>query len=293
MKAPVGPTRRQARDGAADELRRGGIESPELEAERLLGHVLGLERGQLALRLDARLSAEEAGALAGALGRRLAREPLQHIEGEVHFRELRLKSDSRALVPRPETEQLIDRIAGWLAGRRLDIALDIGTGSGAIAASLVAEGLAARVVATDVSPPALALAAENLSHLGLTDRVELRGTSGPVWEPIDAVERFGCIVSNPPYVSEPEAAELPPEVGVYEPREALLAGPEGLDVIREIVTGAAAHLEPGGALFLEIGASQAAPVRRLFESLPEWRRVLIQRDLAGVDRFARAEPRPG
>ena len=291
MKSPPGPTRREAREGAASELRLAGIESPELEAERLLSHVLDLERGRLALELDVRLTPPQAGALAAAVSRRLAREPLQHIEGEVHFRHLRLKSDSRALIPRPETEQLIDCVAGWLAGRTLDLVLDIGTGSGAIAASLVSEGLAARAVATDVSEAALALAAENLERLGLADRVELRATSGPVWEPVAASDRFGCIVSNPPYVSDEESRRLPPEVAGFDPREALVAGPEGLDVIREIAAGAAPHLETGGALFLEIGATQGVAVRRMFESLSQWRRVLIQRDLAGRDRFLRAEPR--
>jgi len=267
-----------------------GIESAELEAERLLAHVLELDRGRLALELDARLTAEQAGALARAVGRRLTREPLQHIEGAVHFRHLCLTSDARALVPRPETEQLIDCVAGWLAGRRLEVALDIGTGTGAIAASLVSEGLAARAVATDVSQPALALATENFDRLGLADRIELRQTSGPIWEPIDEAERFGCIVSNPPYVSEAESLGLAPEVAEFDPREALVAGPDGLDVIREIAAGAAPHLEQGGALFVEIGAGQGAAVRRLFEDRPEWRRVLIQRDLAGLDRFARAEP---
>lgn len=290
MRGPAGPTRREARDGAAAELRQAGIESAELEAERLLAHVLDVERGRLILELDARLAAAEAGALARAVSRRLKREPLQHIEGEVHFRHLRLKCDSRALVPRPETEQLVDRVAGWLAGRTLDIVLDIGTGTGAIAASLVAEGLAARAVATDVSAGALALAAENLDRLDLAERIELRATRGPVWEPVGDTERFGCIVSNPPYVSEEESRHLPPEVAGFDPREALVAGPEGLDLIDEIAAGAAPRLEARGALFLEIGATQGLAVRRLFAARPEWRRVLIQRDLAGLDRFVRAEP---
>lgn len=290
MKAPAGPTRREARAGAAAELQQAGIESAELEAERLLAHALGIERGELLVDLDRRLSPEEAGSFARAVSRRLTREPLQHIEGDVHFRHLRLLCDGRALVPRPETEQLVDRVAGWLAGRTIDVALDIGTGTGAIAASLVAEGIAARAVATDVSAAALELAAENLERLGLADRIELRHTGGPVWEPIGESERFGCIVSNPPYVSQSESLDLPPEVAAFDPPAALVAGPEGLDVIREIARGASTHLEPGGALFVEIGASQGAAVRRLFEDRPEWRRVLIQRDLAGLDRFARAEP---
>lgn len=287
---PAGPSRREARAGAAEELKQAGIESPELEAERLLAHALGMERGPLLLDLDRRLSPTEAGAFARAVSRRLAREPLQHIEGEVHFRHLRLKCDSRALIPRPETEELVDRVVGWLAGRTLEVALDIGTGTGAIAASLVAEGIAARAVATDVSREALELAAENLDRLGLGERVELRATSGPVWEPIGREERFGCIVSNPPYVSAEEGQELPPEVAGFDPREALVAGPEGLDVIREIAEGAAPHIEPAGALFLEIGATQGPSVRRLFDASPQWRRTLIQRDLAGRDRFVRAEP---
>ncbi len=290
MKAPAGPTRRQALTGAIGELEAAGFEAPEAEARRLLAHALGVDTPELLLALDERLSPAEAGSVARALSRRLTREPLQHIEGESHFRGLVLKSDARALVPRPETEQLIDGIVGWAVGRQLGSALDIGTGSGAIAAVLVAEGIAPFVVATDRSAAALQLAAENLARLGLADRVELRRTAGPVWEPIRAAERFDLIVSNPPYVSDSELSELPPEVGDWEPREALAGGADGLDLIRDIAAKAAGHLSPGGALFLEIGSTQGPRVRRLFEEIAGWRRVLVQRDLAGRDRFVRAEP---
>ncbi|MFQ5889040.1 MAG: N5-glutamine methyltransferase family protein [Gemmatimonadota bacterium] len=328
---PPAPTRREAVLGLAEELGSAGVESARLEAERLVCHALGIDRAELALTGAERLTPEEAGRLARAVGRRLSGEPLQHIEGTVAFRQLVLAADRRALIPRPETEQLVDLVAAWGArrsrqragggesavrvvrrpmtdpaggfreadpssGRRkralVGCALDIGTGSGAIALSLAVEGIAARVVATDVSGEALEQAAENRARLPpeVAERVELRRSAGPVWEPVRPGERFDLIVSNPPYVTDRELEELPPDVGDHEPREALAGGPDGLEVLREIVAEAARHLKPGGALFLEIGPAQGEAVRRLLEATGRWRRVEVEPDLTGRDRFVRAEP---
>lgn len=310
---PAGPTREEAVSGVARELEAAGgdvgIDRPRLEAERLVCHVTGIERAELARTGDRRLSPDEAGRLGRAIRRRLAGEPLQHIEGTVAFRELVLLADPRAFLPRPETEQLVDRVARWARGGEgegvrtvgrdapdeppLREVLDVGTGSGAIALSLVVEGLAERVVGLDVSADALVQAAANREGAGLSEEtVELRLASRPVWSSVRGEERFDAIVSNPPYVTDEEMEELPAEVADHEPREALAGGPDGLEVIREIVDGAHAYLRPGGALFLEIGAGQGEAVERLLGEAGSWEDVRVGRDLAGRERFVRAQ-RPG
>lgn len=292
---PPGPTCREAVRGVRAELDAAGVEGPGVEAERLVAAAMGLERADLALDPGRRMSAAEAGRLAGAVRRRLSGEPLQHIEGTVEFRELVLTADPRALIPRPETEQLVERILRWARrrgsdGPPLDAALDIGTGSGAIALSLVVEGICRRAVGVDVSARALEQAAENRSRAGVAaERVELRLAARPVWTAISPGERFDLIVSNPPYVTDAEWEELPSEVRA-EPRVALAGGREGLDLVREIAARGARYLRPGGALFLEIGSGQGAAVRDLLAAAGDWGRVRVERDLAGRERFVRAVP---
>jgi len=300
-------TRREALAGATRDLEAVGLESPRLEAERLLARVTGLSRAELGRDADLPLPPRDAGAFARALSRRLAGTPLQHLEGTVEFRDLLLVCDGRALVPRSETEQLVDLVVRWQRGRRavrdgspgvrpvprpaspappLCSALDIGTGSGAIALSLAAEDVAETVVALDVSSDALSQAAENRSRLGLVDRVELRSCRPSIWDALRDGEAFDAIVSNPPYVRDDEIPALRPEVREHEPREALSGGNDGLDVIRTIVAGAADRLRPGGALFLEIGADQGDAVERLLREAGRFARVEIRRDLSGRERFA-------
>lgn len=300
-----GPTLRETLAGLRRELEEAGIESPEVEAERLVAHALELRRTELAGTGDRSLSPVEAGRVARLAARRLAGEPLQHLEGTVEFRELVLVADDRALIPRPETEQLVERVARWAASRGptarridapppLDRILDVGTGSGAIALSLVAEGVARRAVGLDVSARALAQAAENRARAGLEEtKVEFRLARRPVWTAVRPEERFDAIVSNPPYVADEELERLPPEVRDHEPTVALAGGRGGLEVIREVVEGAARYLAPDGALFLEIGAEQGDAVRDLLEEGDAWVRVEVERDLAGRDRFVRGEPSRG
>lgn len=312
------PTRREAVEGLARELdgadEDAGVDAPRLEAERLLCHVLDIDRAELARSDDEELTPEEAGRLARVARRRLAGEPLQHIEGTVEFRELVLLADERALVPRPETEELVERVVRWAEAREegegggrgavvsrprreeplLDRVLDVGTGSGAIALSLVAEGVARRAVGLDVSTDALLQAAANRAGAEISEeQVEFRVASRPLWTSVGSEERFDAIVSNPPYLTDEEMAELPAQIGAHEPREALAGGPDGLDVVREIVAGAAPYLARGGALFLEIGAEQGDAVRELLEERPEWGAIEVLRDLSGRDRFVRAEPDRG
>lgn len=297
--SPRGPTRREAVEGVAGELGRAdegaAVDRPRLEAERLLCHVLEIERAELARTGDEPLTAEQAGRLARVTRRRMAGEPLQHIEGTVEFRELVLLADRRALVPRPETEQLVERVRRWVGDRApLGDALDVGTGSGAIALSLVHEGIAERAVGLDVSEEALVQAAANRAAAEVSgEELELRLASRPLWDSVGREERFDLIVSNPPYVREGDYEELPDQIREHEPRVALSGGEDGLDVVREIVAGARAYLRPGGALFLEIGEEQGAAVTELLEGAGPWREIEVSVDLAGRDRFVRAVRTPG
>ena len=218
------------------------------------------------------------------------------------FRDLVLVCDGRALVPRPETEQLGELIVDWARGAgasggvrrvvrreetsrpRLDVALDIGTGSGAIALSLLREGIVSRAVAIDVSARALDQAGENARSLGLDERVDFRLTGQSPWEVIESGETFDLIVSNPPYVEDSVVPTLPTEVRDHDPREALAGGVDGLDVVRRIVASASAHLRPGGGLFLEVGADQGEAVRRMLEQESSWDEVRVTPDLAGRER---------
>jgi len=304
------------------------VDDARLEAERLVAHVLGIDRAELARTGSEPIGPDQASRLARAVRRRLSGEPLQHIEGTVHFRELVLAADPRALVPRPETEQLVDRIAAWAGtradpagprpigaegersrgsrviragarGRRrgpppLESALDIGTGSGAIALSLVAEGVARRAVGVDVSEAALEQARENREAAGLgPEEVDLRPVMGGLWDALGENERFDLVVSNPPYVRDEAIEGLPAQIREHEPREALAGGEDGLRIVREIVAGAAARLRPGGALFLEIGDGQGDAVLELLERAGTWADARVARDLGGEERFVQAHPVAG
>lgn len=298
-----GPSRREVIEGLAVELETAGIDGGRHEAERVLAHALGVTRSDLLLHPDRLVGPEEAGRIASISRRRISGVPLQHIEGTVAFRDLVLLCDGRALVPRPETEQLVQQVVDWASGtassggvRRvnrprpgaeppLNDILDIGTGSGAIALSLIQECLAARAIAVDISPLALDQAAENAARLGLEERIEFRKTDASPWDAIDPAEIFDAIVSNPPYIEDAALDTLPAEVRDHDPSEALLGGSDGLDVIRGIVGEARAHLRPGGGLFLEVGAGQTERVRRLLEDGAAWKAVRVVSDLSGRDRF--------
>jgi len=310
MRRPEPPSLREALKGLTRELMDGGVESPAVEAERLLAHALGLDRTRLALEGRTALPADVAKRLAGLVQRRLVGEPLQHVEGIVAFRTLELVADSRALIPRPETEQLVDLICRLAPGtgsqegsvrivRRpgeasavepVSRALDIGTGSGAIALSLASEEIARNVVGIDISSAALKQAVENRRRAGLDGKVEFRHCGADPFSALDAGERFGLIVSNPPYIRDDELADLPAEVREFDPLEALRGGLDGLDLVRRIAERAPDFLEPAGAMFLEIGASQAEAVCELLTDTGRWTGVTSHADLAGHDRFIVARP---
>ncbi len=291
---------------AARHLAERGVEDARLDAELLLAHVLGVRRLDLYLQFERPLGAAEVDAYRDAVRRRGKREPLQYITGQAAFRELTLAVDPRVLIPRPETEALVsavrrvalgggpgriahagaDAIAGVRPPRATGtMALDIGTGSGAIILSLLVEGVVERGVATDVSAGALAVAAANAERAGLAGRVEFR--HGSLWEPIGPGERFDVIVSNPPYVGEAERAALMPEVREHEPVQALFADEHGLAVVRGIVQGAAGHLVGGGLLALELGLGQGPTVAGWLRDagFPD---PVIEKDLTGRERFVLA-----
>lgn len=270
-----------------------GIDNARLEAELLLASVLDLNRLDLYLQHDRPLTEEEKEAFRAVVRRRLRREPLQYIVGEVQFRELNLRVDPRVLIPRPETEVLVGAVLEWAESAAAEnparglTAVDVGTGSGAIALSLALEGPFERVVATDVSADALAVAEDNARRCGLDERVEFR--HGELWAPLGDEERFDVVVSNPPYVAEADRAALEPEVVAWEPESALFAPGAGLDIIFGLVDGAPDHLRSDGLLALEIGLGQAEAVVERIERRGAYRTWRVVKDLADRDRVVLAE----
>jgi release factor glutamine methyltransferase len=263
-----------------------GFENARLEAELLLAGTLGLKRLDLYLQFDRPLSPAELAAFRSRLRRRARREPLQYIDGTAAFRELLLKVDGRVLIPRPETEELVQAVLDVVRGRQGLEAVDVGTGSGAIALALATEGPFARVVATDLHPEALALARENLDACAPDAPVELR--RGDLLEPVRG-ERFDVVVSNPPYVREDERPALDPQVRDWEPASALFAGDDGLEVIRRLVAEAPGVLKAGGLLAMEVGAAQGPAAAALIREDGRYGAPRVLPDLAGRDRIVLAE----
>jgi release factor glutamine methyltransferase len=266
------------------------IENARLEAELLLAHTLGISRLDVYLQHDRPVDGAELERFRSLVRRRLRHEPLQYILGRTRFRQVELLVDRRVLIPRPETEVLVGEVLAWVKSRPGSElrALDLGTGSGAIALSLAGEG-ALHVVATDISADALDLARSNAERLDLQGRVEFR--LGSLWQPIGSDEQFDIIASNPPYVGESERDSLAPEVREWEPAVALFSEADGLGVLRQIVAQAASYLRPGGLLALEIGASQAAQTTELIGADERYCSTRVLRDLAGRERVLLAETR--
>lgn len=265
-----------------------GFHNARLNAELLLAGTLGLKRLDLYLQHDRPLAPPELAAFRDRLRRRARREPLQYIDGTAAFRDLVLQVDSRVLIPRPETERLVQAVLDWSRGREALRALDVGTGSGCIALALATEGPFAQVVAVDASADALEVARGNHAAAAPAAPVEFR--RGDLLDPA-AGERFDVVVSNPPYVGDEEAAGLDPEVREWEPAMALFAGEGGLDVLRRLVPGAAELLRPGGLLALEVGAAQGAAVARLIDDTTSFGPARVRPDLSGRDRVVTAERR--
>ncbi|MCX6942012.1 MAG: peptide chain release factor N(5)-glutamine methyltransferase [Verrucomicrobia bacterium] len=264
-----------------------GVESARLNAELLIGHALALKRMALYLQFERVLSEPELEKIRPLVRRRSQREPLQYILGETEFHGLKLKVDRRALIPRPETELLVERVLATCA-ERANVAtnvLDLGTGSGAIALAMAAGMLSASVTAIDFSEDALALARENAIATGLQDRVVF--TRSDWFAGLAAEARFDVMVANPPYLSAEETAETAPEVRANEPAKALTAAEGGLADLRAIIAQAPVYLNAGGLLALETGITHHPEVLRLATNAG-FSRMESRQDLTGRDRYVLA-----
>lgn len=258
-----------------------GVESPRLNAELMVGHALSLPRMRLYIEFERPLSEAELTAVREMVRRRGRREPLQYILGHTDFHGLRLKTDRRALIPRPETELMVELIAGRVAAPPAGI-LDLGTGSGAIALALAKAFPQARLMAVDSSRDALALARENAEACGVSDRVSFVETA---WlEGVPPSQPFDLVVSNPPYLSEAEVAAAAPEVREHEPASALVAPDGGFADLAAIVSGVAGVVSQGGMLALETGIGHHARLTALLAGAGFPKSESL-RDLTGRDRF--------
>jgi release factor glutamine methyltransferase len=269
--AAVAGSVREALTAAADSLAAAGVDSPRLDAELLLEAATGIDRAGLAARPEAGVEAPAARAFGAMVRRRVIREPVAYILGRKGFRRIELAVDPRVLIPRPETELLVEA-AVELRPRR---ALDVGTGSGAVALAVADELAGVEMTATDTSLEALAVAKANRDRLGAA--ADLAHGTLP-----DGLEA-DLLLANLPYVRDDEWAGLAPEIRGYEPREALVAGPTGLEAIDALLGEIALSARPPAALALEVGAGQAATVAELVRRAG-YERTELRRDLAGIDR---------
>lgn len=276
----------------AERLRAVGSEEPQTEARLIACHLLGLEPGLLATRLGMAVEPDLAARGEMILAGRAERRPLAYLLGETWFYGLRFRCDERALVPRPETELLVDAALEWLQGRDEGTVADIGTGTGCLACTLAANNPSAWIIATDLSWEALSLARENAEALGVADRV--RFLQGDLMEPLFAADLTGSVealVANLPYVAESEYLAGQPELW-HEPRAALVPGPTGLEALENLVFRLP-ELPRARFVALEIGATQAEAITNILcEVLPSWQ-VCTRRDYAGLDRIVVAtRPEP-
>lgn len=265
-------------------LRERGVDSPRLDAELILAHILGLPRLQIYLQWDRPMVATELEAIRPLVARRGRREPLAWVLGEVGFHELDLESAPGVLVPRPDTETLVEAAAEWIdADADPVFVADVGTGTGAIALAIAHIRPGVRAYAIDPSPEALALARRNVQKTGLDQRVAV--LAGRFLDPIPPHRPVDWVVSNPPYIPSAVIDGLEPEVARFEPRLALDGGPDGLDVYRELIPRAAGRARRG--ILLEVGHDQAAAVAELlaphgFAEVRTWK------DLGGIERVVGA-----
>jgi release factor glutamine methyltransferase len=264
------------------DFERRGIASARLDADLLVAHALGVKRIALFLDPERPLNDAELAAIRALVERRRAREPIAYILGEREFYGRMFRVTRDVLIPRPDTETLIEEAKAFLtqctaAGPILDLC----TGSGCVAVTLAAECSDRPLIASDVSPTALAIAGENAARHGVSERLSLR--QGDLFSVLDASERCALITANPPYIGAHELATLAPEVRDYEPRLALDAGADALAFYRRIAADAHAHLTPGGALLVEVGMGQADEVAALLREhgLLD---VRAARDLGGIER---------
>jgi release factor glutamine methyltransferase len=266
----------------APHFEKKGIDAPRLTAELLLAHVLKVDRVRLYVDHDRPLEAEELATFRALISRRLAYEPTQYLTGAKEFYGRRFQVDPRVLIPRPETELLVDEVLKVLPKDAPSRVVDLCTGSGCIAITLAAERPQAELLATDLSPGACAVAKENAGRLGMAQRVAV--LEGDLFAPLPAEARFDVVVSNPPYIASHEVPTLQAEVQ-KEPHLALDGGQDGLVLIRRIAEDARTRLHPGGLLAMEIGETQGEAVRALLTAAG-YTAVRIDPDLERRERLA-------
>src|SRR5947209_13882725 len=263
----------------ADFLAKKGVESPRLDAQILLAHVMDCKKIELIARSDEEPTEAERATFKDLIRRRVEGWPVAYLVGRREFYLLPFEVTPAVLIPRPDTETLVLEALNRLKGLAAPSVLDLGTGSGCIAVSVAHQAKAARVTAVDVSPDALAVARRNAAAHGVADRTAF--LAGDLFAPLPADAAFDLIVSNPPYVTPGELADLAPEVRDHEPRVALDGGPDGLAFYRRIAADAGRFLRPGGSVLVEVGWTQEPAVRAIFEARPELAVGPAVKDMAG------------
>lgn len=269
------------------DLMNGEIALPRLDAEVLLANYLNTDRSGLYMNLERLITDEKMDGFSSWIGRRQKGEPVAYIVGKKEFWSLNFEVNSRVLVPRPETECLVEEVLKTCSGqddRDISI-LEVGTGSGAVSVAIASELKKARIVATDVSIEAIRLARKNADNNGVADKITF--LCGSLFEPVSG--KFDIIVSNPPYISEEEFDRLPLEVRNFEPKEALIAGPEGTEFHYNLIVEGSCYLKCGGWLFMEMGAGQKTMVKSMFRENKTYDNVSFRADYAGIDRVVMAQ----
>ena len=276
-----------------EHLKKRDVEQPRLEAELLLGHTLGKSRLELYLSYNSPLEQAEVDRYRELIRQRAEHKPIQYILGETEFYGLKIKLNSNVLIPRPETELLPEKIIGLVNENSIlftgeIVIFDIGTGSGCIAVALAKKLAGVQIFASDISKEALKIARENAKANGVSSKIKfLEGDLEHAFIG-HGIPQADIVVSNPPYVSEKEMLELPPEVKDYEPLQALNGGVDGLDQIKRLIAAGPKLLKPGGWLFLEIGWKQSENVGRLLDLNGEYEEIDFFPDYHDIDRIARA-----
>ncbi|MBT8454221.1 MAG: peptide chain release factor N(5)-glutamine methyltransferase [Deltaproteobacteria bacterium] len=272
-------TIREVLDWATRDFAARGIESPRLDAELLVAEALGIDRVGLYLDLHRPLVDRERSSIRPLVARRREREPVAYILGHRDFYGRRFSVTRDVLVPRPDTETLVDHALDCIPADQPFRVLDIGTGSGAIAVTLAAERPLALVTATDISQAALGVAAKNAERLGVSDRIRFERA-----DLLNGAEQYDLVVSNPPYIARSEMESLQAEVREHEPIGALAAGEDGLEIVRALLTATEPATATGAQLLVEVGAGQAVSVQDFASSNTAWQTVAVYRDLNHIER---------
>jgi len=266
-----------------------GVPDPRLDAQYLLAHGLGMTRMDLYLKFEAPLSQEELDKLRPMVQRRGKREPLQHILGSTSFCGHEILCDKRALIPRPETEDLVEKALLLIKDIEAPQIIDVGTGTAAIAIAIAYKRPDAHILATDISSDALELARTNVAKHSLQDRIEL--LQSDLLTSVPANRRFHLLVSNPPYIESAVIPNLQPEVSLFDPHQALDGGGDGLEIPRRLLKQAYEVLNTGAKVILEVGEGQADLLKSEFSSAESVVFLKSHRDFAGVERFPEFEKR--